>query len=134
MTYFPSVSCTHSVHRILPISQLYTFCAWNTSHQSAAYILYTEYFPLVNCIRSVHGILPISQLHTFCKQNTSINMYHTEKYFNQNYRDDTEVDPIYKGPNVQMRCHDRTLSIKIRPHITQYCLTSLNEHYSEVFI
>lgn len=120
MAYFLSVSCTHSVHRILPIGQLHTFCTWNTSHWSAAYILCTEYFPLVSCICSAHSILPISQLHSFCKQNTSIplllNMYHTKKYFTENYREMIQrgVDPIYKGPNVQMRCHNRILSIKIR--------------------
>jgi hypothetical protein len=60
----------HSVHGILPISLLHTFCTHNTSHRSAAYIQYTEYYPLVSCIYSVQRILPIGQLHTFCTWHT----------------------------------------------------------------
>ena len=57
--YFPSVSCIHSVHGILPISQLHTFCTRNTSHWSTAYVLYMAYFPSVSCIHSVNRILPL---------------------------------------------------------------------------
>jgi predicted nucleic acid-binding Zn ribbon protein len=82
--YFPSVSCIHSAHRVLPIGQLHTlstqntshcqlhiFCKQNTSNQSAAHILQTEYFPSFSCIYFVHGIYPIGQAHTFCTRNTS---------------------------------------------------------------
>jgi len=51
-------------------------------------------------------------------------MYDTEKYFKYELR--REVGPIYKGHNVQMRCHDCVLSIKIRTshHFVLFNITS----------